>query len=412
MRMLCFRRAGLARGCGAGLFRLCLVLLLFLLCGCAGRLERATELFYSDRPAQALGVLQKGGGLGQRNRLLYLMEQGVVLHQLGRYQQSIDVLRQAAELIEENEYISLSEQTASLVTTEWLTRYKGEYSERLWVHSYLMMDYLLLDQYDDALVEAKQALELFSRYGKALNRDYFTRALIALCFDNLGEDNDAFLEYRKLAELLPSPAPVAADLVRLAGRLGLPDEVSRYRAYLPPVAAADAELVLFVANGRIPRKQPGNVVLPPSIRFSFPYYLEHSTPLPRLQLEPPFPVLTTLSTDLAVVVRRSLEERRLQIIVKESARVAAKEAIAQSVGNKHGEAAEALLRVSLFLLEEPDTRSWRTLPGRLTLVRIPLSAGRHRLTLQLRGGYGGEQKIELPEFVLRNGQRKFYSLRF
>lgn len=405
------RMTGRCRSC----FRTIAVLLLALLVsGCAGRLNKASELFYADRPEESLVELEKGDWAGQRNQLLFLMERGLVLHQLGQFQRSTEVLLQAGALIRELELLSLREQAASLVTNEWMLRYKGEYSERLWVHSYLMMNFLLLAEYDSALVEAKQALEIFGRHPEALKEDYFSRALIALCFANVAEDNDAYLVYRRLAGDLPSPTPVAVDLVALSSRLGQLDEVEHFRKYLPPQApTGGGELVLFLSNGRIATKKPGNVVLPPLIRFSFPYYDEVRTPAVQVEIQPDQPTLPPLSTDLSAVARRALEERKLAIILKETTRVAAKETISQNVGKEHGPAVEAVVRISLLLLEEPDTRSWQTLPGRLTLVRVPLAAGTHKLRLRLRGtGLLRTPEVGLPEFELRPGQRVFHALRF
>ncbi len=392
-----------------------LIVILISLSGCAGRLNKAVDLYYSGDPQKALQILDKGDRFGNRSQLLFLLEKGLVLHQLGEYQESTDQLLEAARLIDQFELISVSEQTASLVTSEWLSRYKGEYSERLWAHSYLMMNYLLLGQYDDALVEAKQALERLDRNPQALTNDYFTRALIALCFANLAEDNDAYLVYRKLADDLPSPVPVAADIIRHAERMGLIDEVEKYQPFLPErLPEGESELVLFVANGQIPVKRPGNVFLPPSIRFAFPYYPDETTPRTRIKVLPrrwsPLPLL---STNLGGVAQTALAARKVRIIAKETLRVVTKEAIAQSVGNKNDVAAEAIVRAALFLLEEPDTRSWQTLPGRLTLVRIPLPAGRHKLQVKLQSsGSNVRQIIDLPEILLRQRQRMFHAIRF
>ncbi len=397
----------------SGVRILLLSLALAVLTGCAGRLNKAVDQFYAGHPETSLTALEKGDWFGERNQLLFLMERGLVLHQLGRFRESTDVLLRAAELIKEFELISVSEQFGSLVTTEWLQRYKGEYSERLWVHSYLMMNFLLLGEYESAYVEARQALELVDRYPEALKNDHFSRALIALCFNIVAEDNDAYLVYRRLAEDLPSPTPVAVDLVEISSRLGQLDEVEHFQKHLPAEApTGQGELVLFLANGRVPRKLPGNVVLPPSIRFSFPYYDALATPRLTIGLSPRFPSLPPISSDLAAVAEDALAARKMAIIVKETARVAAKEAISQKVGEQHGQAAEAVVRISLFLLEEPDTRSWQTLPGRLTLVRIPLPAGQHILSVQLRGtSLLSTQQMTLPEFRLRPGQRVFHSLR-
>jgi len=410
--MFSFPHAGLTRRARPGFVCLLLCVAALLLGGCAGRLQKASDLYYAGNPGEALEQLEKGGD-GGKSRLLFLVERGVVAHELGDYRKSRDNLLAAAELLESFETIRASEQLAGLVTTDWLKNYQGEYSERLWVHTYLMMDFLMLGEYDSAQVEARRALKLFDAYPEVLRQDYFTRALMGLCFALVGEDNDAYLIYRKLAEDLPSPRPVAGDLVRLAGRLGQMDEVQRYRPYLPENAERGGELVLFVASGRIPEKHPGNVVLPPTIRFSFPYYRTTSSPALPLTVSAPRSAWPPISSDLARLVVGSLDERKGRIIVLETARVAGKEAIAQGVGNQFGDAAELLTRLSLFLLEEPDTRSWQILPGRLTLVRVPLPAGHHKLQVRAPGlGPWRAATVELPEFELRPGQRVFYSLRF
>ncbi|SHI78658.1 hypothetical protein SAMN02745165_00874 [Malonomonas rubra DSM 5091] len=404
-----FFQAGLTIICRPGLRVFIPLFLLLLLTGCAGRLEKASELFHAEQPEAALAELEKGDIFGGRNRLLFLLERGTVLHQLGRYRESSEALLQAADLLQSYEQLGISEQVGSLVTTEWLTRYKGEYSERLWVHSYQMMNFLLLGEYDSAYVEARRAVELYQRYPQALKNDFFSRGLIALCFATVGEENDAYLVYRQLADDLPGPAPVVADLLRISSRLGQRDDVERYQGLLPPnLPAADGELVLFIANGRIPEKMPGNIIVPPSIRFSFPYYETSHAALAQVVLSPASPMLPPLSTSLGEVARQSLDQRKLQLIAKETARVAAKEAISQKVGKDYGPTAEAVARISLLLLEEPDTRSWQTLPGRLTLVRVPLLSGQHMIRVRLQG----RGEVKLPEFQLRKGQKVFFSLRF
>ena len=322
--------AGLPSLWRSSLYFILLALTFVSLTGCAGQLTKAADYYHSDHPQQALVVLNEGDHTGKRNELLYNFEKGIVLHNLGLYQKSTNQLLKAIKLIDRNEVISINEQVSSLVTTEWLTTYHGEYSERLWAHSYLMMNYLLLGKYDDALVEANQALKRLASHPNALKKDYFTRALIALCFANLDEDNDAYIVYKKLAEDLQSPTPVAADLINSARRLGMTDEVNKYRQYLPPhLPSGEAELVLFIANGQIPKKLPGNVVLPKSIRFSFPYYDNNKTSRPGIKiLSSKVYSLPLLSTDLGDVARDCLAARKVKIIAKETLRAASKEAIA------------------------------------------------------------------------------------
>ena len=371
--------------------------MLVLSAGCAtGKLELARQSFYSGRLDYATTVLDKPSEISRRDRLLYYMEKGAILHHLDAYSESIRVLRAAADLIDRQEIISAGRQTGSLVTSEWLTNYKGEYAERLWVHTYLMMNYLLASDPEDALVEAKQALEVYDAHPEALESTYFTRALIAHCFEAVGETNGAYIEYKKLAEMLGDPAPVADKLVMLARRLGFFDEVEKYARHLPAEvrrqmdAGIGPELIFFVSQGRSPVKIPQNIVVPPSIRFSFATYRERT----RMYHDP---VIYSaggeisgrrVRTDLAQALSESLKERAAQIIAKETARVAVKEAISQNIEDAF---LEALIRGAFFVMEEPDTRAWETLPAYWTMIRVPLSPGTE----------------EVPAFTVKNAGRTF-----
>ena len=173
--------------------RLFCALVFFLGCA-AGPLGNARDKFYSGQPDEAADILREAEDIPERDRLLFFMEKGLVLHRLGRYQESSMALLQGSDLMNQQEVISISQQTGSLVTSELITEYKGEYNERLWVHTYLMMNYLLLYKYEQALVEANQALKLLLKYHEPLDGDYFTRALIALCYENLLELNDAYID--------------------------------------------------------------------------------------------------------------------------------------------------------------------------------------------------------------------------
>ena len=397
---------------------LVMVMTVFALSGCGTKtLSNATGQFYSGNISQAVTTLEDDSKVPNRNKLLLYMEKGLALHETGDYKASIATLLKASELIKEQDIISLSKQTASLVTSDWVTEYKGEYSERLWVHTYLMMNFLLTGQYEGALVEAKQALAVYDAFPEALVNDYFTRALIALCFESLGEYNGAYVEYKKLAEASGNSALVAPELYRLAQKLGFADDARQYKtkisdAYLAHLKKnGSAELVVFVGTGRIPRKVSGDIVVPPAHRFSFPRYTDIPSGMMTLTPfdgEKNLPSVSIV-TNMGKVADNALSDRRAKVMVKETARVAAKEAIAHQLDD-NGDGLGALLRIVFFALEEADVRCWQTLPLNLGYVRIPLAPGTHRVQVDVakKGRY---HKIILPEVDLKKGEKAFFSVR-
>ena len=385
----------------------CLLLVVF--SGCAsGPLKTARSDFYGGRLDRATQVLAEPSDVSRRDRLLFHMERGVILHHAGDYDESIATLLRAAQLIKQQDVISATEQTGSMVTGEWITEYKGEYAERLLVHTYLMMGFLVTGRPESALVEAKQALEVFDRFPKATARDHFTRALIAHCFEINGEWNGAYIEYRKLANQMGDPGPVADKLAAIAGRLGFFDDREIWMGHLDsdadrPKQDGIAELVLFVGQGKSPVKIPRNIVVPPSIRFSFSTYQDRTRYFyqPVIGPAPPAGPVRMVTTDISAVLKDSLNDRLARILAKETARAATKEVIARQMDDH---LVEALVRIAFFITEEPDTRAWETLPAYLTLIRLPLNAGSHELTVRT-SGQGGTMR--LPPFDVAPG-RGFY----
>jgi len=114
-----------------------------------------------------------------------------------------------------------------------------------------------------------------------------------------------------------------------------------------------------------------------------------------------------ITTHLGDVARKSLNDRAAQYLARQALRAGSKEAIAQKIGDQN-EFAEVLARIILFISEEADTRSWETLPGSLTLIRIILGPGIHNL--EISSAYSGTaflDGIDIPE-----GKRLYRSLRF
>lgn len=354
--------------------------------GCAGiPLERARTEFISGNLDSADLVLEKCGDVSKRNRLLCYMEGGISLYEREAYEESAEVFLRASTLIERLDHISITNQsTATLVNDRTMT-YRGEFSERLWVHTFLMMNFLLRGKFESALVEAKQALELYDRYPDALGNDYFTRALIALCFESMNLPDDARIEHEKLVKAMGE------------------------ETFMPgAISPGKGELVLFVAQGNVPAKMSIDTILPPSIRISIPQYAESYAPL-YVTLRSECGVLdpVQVATDLGDVAQKSLNERAAAFLTRQTLRAGLKEFIARQVAEKY-EFAEPVVRALLFLSEEADTRSWETLPGSLTLVRLILDSGVHNL--EISSGYSETANlygIEIPD-----GKRLYRSLRF
>ena len=247
-------------------------------------LQEARSDFYSGDLAGAEGALGECANTPERNRLLCYMEKGVILHYMKDYGESAKALLKASKFLSDQDQISIKDQSTAVLINDMTATYKGEYFEKLWIHTYLMMNFLLQYRYDSALVEAKQALEVYDEYPDSLEGDHFTRALIALCFENMNLPDDARIEYEKLSKSM------GVKTIR-------PESI----------APGKGELVLFIAQGRVPEKISADIVVPPSIRISFPRYAESYSLSPvNIQADGRAISPGEIATDMGAVAKKSL----------------------------------------------------------------------------------------------------------
>ena len=256
------------------------------------------------------------------------------------------------------------------------------------------------------------ALKVLDRYPSELQEAYFTRALGGLSFETVGLINDAYLEYRVLADQLDDPTPVANRLSRFARQLGIDDSAQAYRDYVD-VSSTNAnptngELIVFLSQGRIPRKIPGDLFIPPDIRFSWPQYSNYQS----------WPVevdvssresqadYSLVSSNLGNLARTSLAARGKSIAVRQTVRAVAKHNIVNEVEDQNP-LVGGLLQIALFALENADTRGWDTLPGHLGLLRISLPPGEHQVQLM----DGNVLVLDFPSVTIRAGEKTFHKVR-
>lgn len=367
-------------------WRICLYSwLLILLSGCSttpGALHLAHQQFISGDNTAALSTLSSAEVVDSKDRLLFWMEKALVLHDAGDFEESTRQLLAASNYRQQNDFISLRDEARELLANEWAGSYQGEYSEQLWIHSYLMMNFLSLGQYESAAVEARQALTRIKDQPEVLKNDHFTRALIALSFEAAGQLNDAYIVNRQLTEDKTTYGKsLHAIMLPQALRLGFSEDARQLKQQLQKTnnqkdtagQSTQDYAVFFIASGLIPQKISGSIITGNASRLSFPQYYVNNTRAPKFHVtvngEPCD--CHTINTDLGSLVSDSLNKRGIKLATKSLIRAASKDALADAIGDKD-EIVGELARLLLFALEEADTRSWQSLPRHLSLLRVPL----------------------------------------
>ena len=224
---------------------------------------------------------------GNKNLVLYGMDRGMTLHLAGEYQQSNVVLEQADEEIERLYTRSIRTETAAFMTNDNALPYEGDPYEQVMVNVVKALNYAMLNQWQDALVEVRRIdhrLNVLSdrRNDKdAYRDDGFARYLSGVLYESAGDINNAFIAYRKAYETYEStrswsrtavPAQLRADLLRTAEALNLTREVAEYQQVFPgttwqttEVQRQLAQVLVISYNGRAPHKEDQFLDLPISL---------------------------------------------------------------------------------------------------------------------------------------------------
>lgn len=421
------------RHCG---FRagLSLLLLTWLLSGCVGyraTLDKVDRLARSGQFSQALEQLDASGlSSGGKNRLLYLMERGVLLNLTGDYRESHRSLQAADDLTEELVTRSLSGEALSFVVNDSTVPYRGEDYESAYLNYYKALNFLALGEFEAAAVEARRVDEKLSWYfdlyqGKnSYREDAFLRLLTGLLYEAYGDPGNAQVAYRrslnayrKQRELyhVAIPRLLWQRLLSVSERLGYRDEHADYLAQAPAGLnwnqQGDALLVVLIDRGQIPPRQEANLLLPTThgpIRVSIPVLARELGTHGQVDLRLDGVTLPAPETvgNLDAIARRSLEDKKGRILAKETARAVAKEALVRRSENQLGPAAGAVARVISILSANADLRSWRLLPNRVEMALAPIAAGEHQVEIAL-GGQTLSQRITAEQ-----GQVIFLHQRF
>jgi len=380
------------------------------LSGCATSspdiIRQAHNQYISGNTQAAVETLAVSDAVSSKDQLLFLLEKGMYLHYAGEYEASVKALLQAVSFLDESDFISVQDETSALFANEWIGRYRGEYSERLWIHSVLMMNFLQLGQYESAAVEARQALEFISNKPDLLEQDHFTRALIAVSLEAAGQVNDSYIVNRKLDASLEEPL-LYPLLVQQAKSLNFVQDVQELNKNISSsgvdislgaqATGSQTTVILFVADGVIPHKFSGSIYAEDTYRVAFPQYLvapNNPEPLEIRINNAPCSHCIAIHSDLGQLVSQSLRTRGAELTVKSLARVVAKDAIVDAIEEENALLAQ-FTKALLFLTEEADTRSWLSLPRHFTLMRIPLPAMGKVQEIELKTPTGKRLNIPL-----------------
>ena len=406
-------------------YLLSIIMICLIASGCTGgnvfsRLDQ--DLANGDCPAAIALIDESGGAYGGNKRLLYLLDAAMVYMQCGDLDAAQSNFRSAEDLAERLWTESISRNALSVIANDMVLAYAGEDYERVMIHLMSAIGYLQAGQPDEALVEARRLDTLLAVYNDKYEKknvykeDAFARYLSGILNEADGAWDEAFIDYRRAVEVyredyraygIALPEMLTADLVRAASAVDRMADIEGLISAdrIDPSHRSDespdqGSVVFITFAGYAPHKVQDMAVIPTPhgpIGVAFP----------RMVVTPPrcsagrlnlfgeanfFEADLELVEDINRIAVKNLEDRKGRILAKAIARAVAKQvaihSIARSSDNRDDQRTiEAILNlVNILLVERADTRSWRTLPGRIYMTRMHVPAGEYTVELEACGG--------------------------
>jgi hypothetical protein len=93
---------------------------------------------------------------GRKNQVLYALDRAMTLHYAGQYEESNRFLERAEQLIDDLFTKSVTAETRAMLSNDLTLPYEGEDFETVMINVVAALNYVLLNQWDDALVEARK----------------------------------------------------------------------------------------------------------------------------------------------------------------------------------------------------------------------------------------------------------------
>jgi uncharacterized protein len=303
-------------------------------------------------------------------------------------------------------------------------RYQAPPYEKLMINTLNMLNYLERRDLGGAKVEARRLAVMQKYYRDKLERPEnpvlgLGSMLAGFAYEQSGETEEA-LRYYDDALAFTGFRTLGESVRRLAARGQY--RSPRITALLPggsadPASDDTGEVLFVVGHGRVPHKVanrlPIGLVLTLFASSLSPNDREAANRLAaqglvtwvnfpslapgRGKYETPSCTLdgsaVTLdeAVDVDAAVREEWKNIEGKIIVSAITRLIARFAVGQGIQAAAGKdsvvglVASLGAQATLTVLDEPDTRSWETLPARVAVARVRLPVGQHRVILDARG---------------------------
>ncbi|MFH1874697.1 MAG: hypothetical protein ABH859_05885 [Pseudomonadota bacterium] len=408
------------------LFRLfSTAIIIVTLCGCVSSYNKkaasAHNAYHQGDYQKALELIEKMKPRS-RDELLYLLDKGIILHAAEEYQQSNQVLQKAEELSDIFTIKSLSRETSATLWSEEAVEYAGDKHERLMIPVICMLNYIMLDDWDGALVEVRKLQTLAEKiYGDPRDlKNGFSLYLSAIVWETMGKINDAQITYSRINKHNLSVPYYGEDLKKIRAKLNLqtqlPDQKSLAWQVSPNYRQYPGQLIVLTKAGQSPiyvseTVSTGLYTLAMPVAKGFPQNFNSAKVIidgkEMGQTYPFYNIVQDILLAQQERQKRSLVRKMVKVPVQTGLYVASAELMEEETEKQLAGLGLGLLGLTMSAAEQADERSWRTLPAQFGIGRFYLKPGEHEIEIIPQGlGKPLKQTVNIepgkPQVILLN----------
>lgn len=427
--------------------RLSLVLIFFFI-SCASIITRTGHYrdIYSAfegrnyrKAAEAVIKAREEGSYEKKDRVLFYLDMGIILHNAGHYKKSNEALGRAEMAIEENFTKSISRLAKSMILNDNVLDYAGEDYEDVFTNILMALNYIHLDSLDDAMVEVRRInmklSRLESKYGdvaqklsqssenanfKAGETDLSSSTtgsfLSMISYLNMDQYDEAEIDRKRIIENIDADIPLLDSLYPVDEKENLPLYVICFTGMGPvkkPIELSlDLDPGLNIGIITLPGEESKNMIFEyhgeeeMNFKFAVPEIKRRDTRIDYVKL-----VVDGVSRgkmhlleDLNKIAIKTFQVRKpilylragLRTFLKAMAGSKVKEGIDEEKGGDVilGSVLKFAVDQTLNITENADLRCWRTMPGYVYVKRIFLEPGPHEVEFQYLDDEGRIVDIE------------------
>ncbi|MGF1721311.1 hypothetical protein L4D20_14830 [Vibrio kyushuensis] len=380
-----------------------------------GQYEKAEQRLPEFVAGDVLDNLEKG-------RVQFLSENYQASHS------SLSDSDRAVRTQQDRATISVSDSAtslASLAVNDNLNNYYPADYELGFLHLYLGLNYLQDNDLEGATIEMRRANQVqerarqerqselesaqnsmkaqglspnlgsvLSNYpdaGKTLQavQNGYLLYLSGLMYETSRELNSAYVDYRRALAVMPDNPQVIEATIRLAKRLGMNQDLKQLEETYGQIATlndSQARVIVLQEQGVVQALQSWKQTLPiydsrgdgALYSLALPYYANGvSERFSSVKLNGERMTDHQLA-DVNLMAERDLSERMPSMIIRQALRVYAKDQLRKEAA-QGDDVVNLVFNLWNTLTEQPDTRSWQTLPGEIYSSGEVVNAGKQQV---------------------------------